>query len=91
MGVTKLTPFSSFPLKRDIICKRPFNTFASKSDLDALNLFTFHSLLCRIFAITTLWPPLHSRKEIENTMKRFYGKTQWHIRRINFIIENTKH
>jgi hypothetical protein len=26
----------------------------------------------RLFAITTLWPPLHTRKEIEHTLNDLY-------------------
>lgn len=42
----------------------------------------------RTFAITTLWPPLHNRKELEMTMKRFYRKPHKHSERIVCIMEN---
>lgn len=47
--------------------------------------FCFH----RIFAITTLWPPLHNRKELEMTMKRFYRKPHQHLERLTYIMENS--
>lgn len=43
----------------------------------------------RFFAITTLWPPLHSRKEVDYTIRTFYQPSQKHLQRLNYILENT--
>ncbi|CAO1437352.1 unnamed protein product [Diamesa serratosioi] len=41
----------------------------------------------RMFAITTLWPPLHTRKEIEYTINVLYKSSQRHMRRVEEILK----
>jgi hypothetical protein len=40
----------------------------------------------RLFAITTLWPPLHTRKEIENTINVLYKPSEKVSRRVEEIM-----
>ncbi|KAG5671747.1 hypothetical protein PVAND_001927 [Polypedilum vanderplanki] len=42
----------------------------------------------RIFAITTLWPPLHTRKEIMWTIRKMQIEAETNQNRINFIMRN---
>ena len=39
-----------------------------------------------LFAITTLWPPLHTKKEIDFTINKMYKQSDEHIRRLNEIM-----
>jgi hypothetical protein len=62
------------------------------NSLIAMMFFTFSSsffLFFRFFAITTLWPALHSRREIENTLAKYHAMMpKGHVERINYILEN---
>lgn len=62
-----------------------------KSELEALERMQptayeqirFH----RLFAITTLWPPLHTRKEIEYTIDSLYKLNSKVVRRVEEILK----
>lgn len=40
-----------------------------------------------MFAITTLWPPLHTRKEIQYTINVLYKSSQRQMRRVEEILK----
>lgn len=80
----------------DQVCKQRYHESVVrfdkqfKSELEALERMQptayeqirFH----RLFAITTLWPPLHTRKEIENTINILYKQNPRVARRVDDIM-----
>lgn len=80
----------------DQICKKRYHESVVrfnkqfKSELDALERMQptayeqirFH----RLFAITTLWPPLHTRKEINYTINVLYKLNNKVSRRVEEIL-----
>lgn len=49
----------------------------------AYDAMRFH----RHFVITTLWPPLHTKKEIESVLGCMFRNSDKTQRRLNFLIE----
>ncbi|XP_053665889.1 uncharacterized protein LOC128715033 [Anopheles marshallii] len=45
----------------------------------------------RHFAITTLWPPLHTRKEIEYVLDKFFRHSERQTRRLHEIMKGPVH
>ena len=49
------------------------------------------SFLSSHFAITTLWPPLHTRKEIEFVLDKFFRHPERQTRRLHEIMKGPVH
>lgn len=46
------------------------------------------SFFARFFTITTLWPPLHSCREVSSTLGKFHVLPRRHVERINCILKS---
>ncbi|CRL07203.1 CLUMA_CG020186, isoform A [Clunio marinus] len=44
--------------------------------------------LHRLFAVTTLWPPLHTRKEIEYTINSLHKVNSFIAHKVDMILNN---
>lgn len=96
-GVYKVSTKICFNCSSDEVCKKRYHESVVryneqfKSELEALERMQptayeqirFH----RLFAITTLWPPLHTRKEIEYTIKTLYKQNPKVEKRVEEIMK----
>lgn len=53
----------------------------------AYDAMRFH----RYFAITTLWPPLHTRKEIEFVLNKMFKLTPRQDKRLQELLQNQQY
>ncbi|CRK87803.1 CLUMA_CG001590, isoform A [Clunio marinus] len=70
-------------------CSPPRFIYYVMKSLATMQPSAYHQIrFQRFFAITSLWPPMYSRHEIENTIRRYYVKPRKHTERINYLLEN---
>ncbi|XP_040151668.1 uncharacterized protein LOC120893698 [Anopheles arabiensis] len=87
-------PYSAICRQRyhanNVLYEQQFNHELKMLELmqnSAYDSMRFH----RHFAITTLWPPLHTRKEIEFVLDKFFRHPERQTRRLHEIMKGPVH